>query len=170
MVRYFTDIQMSSYGGAVIFPLDGDMTLITSGAPNVEPKIDPVVYNAQCFSRPFIPSMNYARDQFPAIAVEVFKKSKSKTVGIVEKSLFPLSFYEYMKEKLTNVKFVDATDMVEDIRSVKSEEEISLMQKTAAMQDKVMLAVQSMIRPGVREYEIWLKLRECAWNWAVKNS
>jgi Xaa-Pro aminopeptidase len=75
--------------------------------------------------------MNYAKDKFPAIAVDVFKKSKPKTIGIVEKNLFPLSFYEYMKEKLTNVKFVDATDMVEDIRSVKSEEEINLMQKRA---------------------------------------
>ncbi len=157
MVRYFTDMQMSSSGGVLVFPLEGEMTLITHGAPAT--KTDDTVFNAQLVSCPYIPSMNFVKDMFPAAAVEAIKKNKAKTVGIVEKTLFPLSFFEYMKENLPDVTFKDATDMVEAIRAIKSPEEIDLMWKTAAMQDKVMLATQQLVRPGVREYEIMAEVK-----------
>jgi len=158
-VRYFTDVQISNYGGIVVFPMEGEMTLISHGAPSPPSPPEWMVFNTQRISRPYIPIMNFDDHMYPDEAAEAIKKAGAKTVGIVNKSMFPLSFYEYLKEKLPGVTFLDATDLVAAIRAVKSREEIDLMQKTAQLQDKVMYAVLQMVRPGVREYEIMSEVK-----------
>ncbi|MFC1910840.1 M24 family metallopeptidase [Chloroflexota bacterium] len=153
-VRYFTDVPVSSYGGLVVFPLEGEMTLISHAAPSPASPPEWMVFNTQRISRPYIPTMNFDDYIFPAEVAIAIKKSNARSVGIVNKSMFPLSFYEYLKENLPDVTFSDATDLLTAIRAVKSQEEIDLMQKTCLLQDKVMYAVMQMIRPGVCEYEI----------------
>jgi len=162
MVRYFTDVQMSMYGGLLVFPLEGEMTLMTSGAPSETQH--PLSFNLKNISRPFIPSMDNVKDWYPEGAVAALKQAKAKRVGVVEKALFPLSMFEYIKQNMPDVTFTDATEMVEAIRAVKSPEEIELQRKTCQLQDNAMYAVQSMFRPGVREYEIMSEVKRICTN------
>jgi Xaa-Pro aminopeptidase len=52
------------------------------------------------------------------------------------------------------VRFVDASDLVDFIKSVKSAEEIEMIRRSAAMQDEVMRRVQEHVKPGMRDFEV----------------
>jgi len=55
----------------------------------------------------------------------------------LKKESIAASVYEYSMESLPEVDMCDATEMVDEIKAVKSEEEIRLVKKTAELQDKV---------------------------------
>jgi Xaa-Pro aminopeptidase len=49
---------------------------------------------------------------------------------------------------------VEATDLVDKIKAIKSDEEIALIKKTAALQDEAIEYAKRAIRPGRRDFEI----------------
>ena len=53
-----------------------------------------------------------------------------------------------------NVKFVDATDLVDRIKAIKSAEEIALIRRAAAMQDAQWAKILPKIKPGMRDSEL----------------
>jgi Xaa-Pro aminopeptidase len=58
------------------------------------------------------------------------------------------------------VRFVDLGDLLETMRSVKSAEEIGLLEKAAALGDKMLQACRYRARPGVRESEVYAHMME----------
>jgi len=48
----------------------------------------------------------------------------------VGKSSIPINFFEYLSKRLSGSKFVDATDLVDQIKVIKSPEEIELIKRT----------------------------------------
>lgn len=59
--------------------------------------------------------------------------------------------YERLKAQLGNVRFEDATGLVNWIRSVKSKREIEMIERSARIVEKVMLTAYEAIAPGVRQ-------------------
>jgi Xaa-Pro aminopeptidase len=55
---------------------------------------------------------------------------------------------------LPGVRFVDATDFVDDLKAIKSLEEIEAIRRMAAMQDEVFDAMLGYIKPGMHDFEI----------------
>ena len=77
------------------------------------------------------------------------------TIGLVGRGTLPGSFVESLRSgKLSSCKFVDATDMVDQIKVIKSDEEIGHIRRTAAVQDAAMSAAMKAVAPGKREIEI----------------
>jgi Xaa-Pro aminopeptidase len=72
----------------------------------------------------------------------------------------PHSVVEALKSALPNVRFVDLGDLLETMRSVKSAEEIGLLEKAAALGDKMLQACRDRARPGVRESEVYARMME----------
>jgi Xaa-Pro aminopeptidase len=72
----------------------------------------------------------------------------------------PHSVVEALKSALPNVRFVDLGDLLETMRSVKSAEEICLLEKAAALGDKMLQACRDRARPGVRESEVYARMME----------
>lgn len=58
------------------------------------------------------------------------------------------------KGRLSNATFVDASDLVDQIKCIKSEEELSFIRRTATLQDKAIKASLDAVKPGKREIEI----------------
>src|SRR5262249_29542529 len=56
--------------------------------------------------------------------------------------------------RLSNATFVDASDLVDEIKEVKSEEEIAQLRRTASMQDACMEAAFAAVEPGKTDLEI----------------
>jgi Xaa-Pro aminopeptidase len=73
--------------------------------------------------------------------------------------------YNHIKENLPTITMKYTTDLVDEIKAVKSEEEIQFIKETAKMQDIVWGAILAMVRPGVREYEIRSEAQRFFWNW-----
>src|SRR2546427_9634402 len=61
---------------------------------------------------------------------------------------------DYLNRALLRGKFVDASDIVDRIKAVKSPEELDRIRRTAALQDKAMEETFASVRPGMRELEV----------------
>jgi Xaa-Pro aminopeptidase len=103
---------------------------------------------------PYFSSVHYTSTYDAELAVGVLKEKKRATVGWVGKSYIPITFYDYLRKHLVGWKFVDATDWVDQIKVIKSPEEIELIKGTAALQDVAMEHVRKTIRPGRRTFEL----------------
>ncbi len=144
-VRWFTDVfAENSYPITVIFPLDEEMTMITSGGPPIPP-FPPKWATAgvkEIIGSPYFLSLNYTKFLDAEITKKVLKDLNAKNVGFLGENFIPASFYNYLKENLPDVHFFEAADDVDEIKAVKSEEEIQLIQKACALQDAAMLAIR----------------------------
>lgn len=158
-VRWFSDIPArESYPFTVIFPVDDEMTTIACG--NYPPSdYFPPQWAARGVKRrlgaPYFPSVYYTGTMDAELAAGVLKEKKRATIGLVSRTAIPITFYEYLRKHLPGYKFVDATDYVDEIKAVKSPEEIEFIRETARLQDEAVEHVRKSIRPGVRDYEIF---------------
>jgi Xaa-Pro aminopeptidase len=157
-VKWFTDIPArDGYPITVIFPIDDEMTTITCGG---KPPGDfgPPAWAMRGVKRritaPYFRTLTYSNTYDAKMAVEVLKAKKGKTIGIVGRGMIPVTFYEHLKSGLPGRTFVDATDLVDQIKAIKSDEEIALIKKTAALQDETIEYAKTIIRPGRRDFEI----------------
>ena len=157
-VRWFSDFPARhSYPFTVIFPAHDEMTLITcGGTPPTDPF--PPAWSVRGVKRrlaaPYFPSLHYTSPYDAELTVGVLKEKKGATIGLVGRSSLPVTFYEYLRKHLPRSKFVDATDHIDQIKVIKSPEEMELIKRTAALQDVAMEHVKKSIRPGRRDFEI----------------
>ncbi len=172
--RYFTGLPTSNgYTMTVIFPLNDDMIIISHGAPSIPgpPAFPPTppewaVYRVkERINMPYIPTLTRTNDMDAKAAVEVLKRLKIKSLGVVAPAIMCAYMYNFIKDNLPDLKIKYATDLVDEIKAVKSEEELEIIKETARIQDIVWGAVLAMVRPGVREYEIRSEIQRIFWNW-----
>jgi len=88
------------------------------------------------------------------LAVETLRVKKKAKIGIVGRGTISAAFYEHLKKNLPKATFADAADLVDQIKAIKSDEEISFIRKTAALQDEAMGYAKKVIQPGRRDFEI----------------
>jgi Xaa-Pro dipeptidase len=72
----------------------------------------------------------------------------------------PHSVLEAIKAALPGAKIVDLGDLMETMRAVKSPEEIDMLEKAAALGDKMLQVCRDKARPGVRESEVYAGMME----------
>lgn len=158
-VKWFTDLPARhSYPYTVIFPVDEEMTLISCGAtPPGDPGPPPWAVRGvkTRLGAPYFPSAHYTSSYDADLAVDVLKEKKGATIGLVGRSFIPINFYEVLSKQLSGSTFIDATEQVDQIKVIKSQEEIELIKQTAQLQDAAMEHVKKSIRPGRRDFEIY---------------
>jgi Xaa-Pro aminopeptidase len=96
----------------------------------------------------------YSNTYDAELTVETLSVKKKGKIGIVGKGAMGAAFYEYLRKNLPEATFVEASDLVDQIKAIKSEEEIALIKKTAALQDEAIEYAKKIIRPGRRDFEI----------------
>ena len=157
-VKWFTDIPArNGYPITVIFPADDEMTTITSGGRppgDLGPPAWMMRGVKHRLTAPYFRSLMYSDVYDAELAAETLKVKKKGKIGIVAKGSMSAAFYEYLRKTLPEADFVEATDLVDQIKAIKSDEEIALIKKTAALQDKAMEYAKKAIRPGRRDFEI----------------
>ncbi|MEE9257831.1 MAG: M24 family metallopeptidase [bacterium] len=160
-VKYFTDVPArNGYPDTVIFPRDDRMITIRQGPKGgvaepleIDDSSDRGVRKA--YSAPYFASVHYCRHYDAELAAQELKVGSYETIGLVGTSMMSAAFCEYMKNgSVPGAKFVDATDLVDRIKVIKSEEELECIRKTAAMQDAAMEAALKVFRPGKKDFEI----------------
>jgi Xaa-Pro aminopeptidase len=161
-VRWFTDLPARhNYPFTVIFPAEDEMTLISCGpAAPAAPAPPPWAVRGvkRRLSAPYFPSAHYTGTYDAELAVGVLREKADATVGLVGPAHIPMNFFAHLQAHLPGATFVDATDDVDRLKAIKSPEERALIRETAAMQDRALAHVQGMIRPGLREYEIYAEI------------
>ncbi len=156
--QWFTDYAAShGYAMTVIFPLNDEMTTITHGGTPPSDMGPPAWTMRGVKTRltaNYFSSVHYSGTYDAELVVKTLKERKDKTVGVVNTRTLPYMFYDYILKNLPGVKFVDASDLVDEIKAVKSPEEIGFLMKTVALQDAGMAYARTIIRPGKRDFEI----------------
>jgi Xaa-Pro aminopeptidase len=157
-VKWFTDIPArNGYPMTVIFPIDDEMTTITSGG-KPPGDLGPPAWTMRGVKRrltaPYFPSLIYSNTYDAALTVETLKTKKKAKVGMVGRGSMSAVFYEHLRKNLPEATFSEGTDLVDQIKAIKSHEEIALIKRTVALQDMAMEYAKKVIRPGRRDFEI----------------
>jgi len=159
-VKYFTDLPATNgYAVTVVFPKDDRMTVVGQGPSDrvleLPPEGDGLRRGvARFMGTPSYASCPYTAGYDAALAEKALAPYASATVGMLGTAAISYALIDHLKRgKLAKAKFVDASDMVDRIKAIKSEEEIALMRQTALMQDGAMQAVFDAIRPGMTDLE-----------------
>ncbi len=98
---------------------------------------------------------DYPDDIVEMVAKVVQEKRLDKaTIGIAGEDVVSAYILRSIREKLPGVRFAYADHLVEQLRQVKSRNEIELMRKTAELSDKALQAAVEAVRPGVRERDV----------------
>lgn len=158
--RWFTDTPaVNAYPRSVIFPADGLMTTCEVGVFGGEWTHDGEHPEHRGVGRRVsTPSFNGAVDYTGRYDAELMaaeiKRSGFRRVGIVAPNSMYHGFAQGLRELLPNVEWIDATDAIDQIKAIKSAEEVACIRRTAAMQDEVMALLLDHIKPGMKEFEV----------------
>jgi len=160
-IRWFTNQPATNgYPSSTVFPLDDGMTFIEQGpfggVREASAQETQVTGIARRLTTPSYPSVGYTGGYDADLAVGELRRWGAKRVGLVA----PASMYHSFGQQIitllagAGVAVVDATDMIDRIKAIKSSEERELIRQVAAMQDEVMARVGEFVRPGIKDFEI----------------
>lgn len=163
-VKWFTDMPaVHEYTATVIFPRDDEMTTIWHGAREpAEPSPPGWTLRGvkKRISVPLVPtSIHYTSIWAAEKAVEELASFGNCRIGFVNLGSISAAFYKYVTHRLAEAVFEDATDLVDHIKAIKSEEEINLIRETCALQDEVFEFILPLIQPGRKDFEIFAEVK-----------
>ena len=160
-VKYFTDLPATNgYPVTVVFPRDDLMTLVSQGpiggVHNLPADGDGVRRGVkQWLTTPSFASCHYTASYDPELAAKALAPYAGGTIGLVGTYQMSFAVVDYLqKGRFSNSKFVDASDLVDRIKVIKSVEEQELVRRTAAMQDGAMRAAFDAVEPGMRDRDV----------------
>lgn len=159
-VKYLTDVPATNgYPATVVFPKDERMSVIGMGPHGLVRELPPQGDGvrrgvARFMSTPSFASAHYTAEYDAQLAEKALQPCRSGTIGLLGTAAMSFALVDYLKRAFPKAKFVDASDMLDRIKAVKSPEEVEFMRRVAAMQDLAMDAVMKGIRPGMRDLEV----------------
>jgi Xaa-Pro aminopeptidase len=160
-IRWFCNQPATNgYPSSLVFPAAGGITLIEQGPFDGVTESDAELQAATGITRrlttPSYPSVMYTGNYDADLALQELRTLGAKRVGLVAPAAMYHSFGQHLQTNLqkAGVEVVDATDMVDQLKAIKSEEERGLIRQVAAMQDRVMASMAAFIKPGLKDYEI----------------
>jgi Xaa-Pro aminopeptidase len=150
-VKYFTDLPATNgYPLAVVFPRDDLMTLVSQGPFG---GVTHPAVNGDGVRRGVKQWLTTPYD--PELAAKALSPYAGGTIGLVGTSQMSFALVDYLqKGRFSNARFVEASDLVDKIKAIKSAEEQELIRRAAAMQDGAMRAAFAAVEPGMRDRDI----------------
>ncbi|MFH0848494.1 MAG: M24 family metallopeptidase [archaeon] len=153
-VKWFTDMSpRNNYPFTVLFPRDDDMTIIQHGPQAVRRSVRPGMKKE--IGVPDLPTLSFSNTFEAEIVAEELAQYKKCHIGLLGLGFMQAAFYNHFTRRLDSAKFTDASDLVDNIKAIKSEEEIRLITETAHLQDATFEYSLTTIKPGRRNFEIY---------------
>src|SRR5262249_12929013 len=103
---------------------------------------------------PSFASASYTADYDARLAERALVPYAGAAIGLLGTAAMSFALVDHLKRALTRARFVDASELVDRSKAVKSGEEIGCRRRVAAMQDAAMQAVFAAIKPGMRDLEV----------------
>ena len=151
--RYITQIGGTQTEVGCVLPLEGEVTAVVRGANEIE---------WWGLAQEWVKDIRPSRRSYGEPVIERLKEIRAERVGVVALSglvrapegVVPWGTFEKIRTALTKVKFENATDLMQEVRSVKSEEEIAFIEKAAEIIDKAIDVLIQHSKPGARDNEL----------------
>src|SRR5262249_22553841 len=149
-IRYLTQIGGFQTEVAAVFPLEGEPTAIVRGANEIE---------WWGLAQDWVKDIRPSRRSYGEPVIQRLKEIGARPAGVIGLSrmvrapegVVPWGTYEKIRGALPGVHFENATDLMQEARSVKSAEEIAFIEKAAAIIGGAIDAMIALARPGVPE-------------------
>ncbi|MDP6558903.1 MAG: M24 family metallopeptidase, partial [Candidatus Binatia bacterium] len=152
-VKYLTQVG-SWHGGIVLFPQEGKVTLFTAPPHMSTP------YNG------YLAAQDWVQDIRPFSMRRIIQEIKDRglehgRLGLVTYGNVVagnnLTYYDYqaMTTELPEAILTDVSEMVEELRRIKSPEEIAMLGRSGTIARKVVETMIERATPGVRENELY---------------
>ena len=81
----------------------------------------------------------------------------------------PFDVYKQLTALLPDATIVSLDDMLEKVRAIKSEEELNVLRKAAALGDLMLATCRDIARPGVKECEVYGAMMNAMMSKAAKS-
>lgn len=159
-VKYLTDHPATNgYPQAVIFPREDEMTVVRQGpfggVVQIGAEGHPIWRGVgRVMTTPAFVTAPYTAAYHDALVVEALAPFSAATIGVVGMAAIPYGLLRHIETKYSRAKLVDATDLFDAIRAVRSPEELDLIRATARMQDRAMAAAIAAAQPGMRDSDV----------------
>ena len=159
-VKYFTDLPATNgYPVTVTFPREEGMTFIAMGGFGMDRKLPPggeAQYRGidRVLGTPSFASAGYSMAYDAELAEKALEPYRHSTIGLVGLGTLPISLVDHLRDRFRGAKFIDATELVDAIKCIKSAAELQLIRRTAEIQDKALAAALKAVAPGKRDIEI----------------
>ena len=148
--RYLTQIGGFQTEVAVVLPLESDVTAIVRGQNEIE---------WWGLAQEWVKDIRPSRRSYGEPVIQRLKEIRAERVGVVgieglvraPEGTIPWGIYEKIRTALPQVRFQNATDLMQDARSVKSAEETAFVEKAAGIIELAIEALVKEARPGVPE-------------------
>jgi len=163
--RWLTDtLAENNYPQSVILPADGEVRYIACSGPPQDLYPPP---NLCRIGKPFDNAPYFAVFKFThhwegEMASRWIKENKAKKIGVPGFNMFQYNYYYHLKKYVPDVDIVDVAPMFDELRAIKSADEIKFIEISAHVLDKVINYAIAYARPGINEYELRSKLMQVA--------
>ncbi|HEY2601595.1 MAG TPA: M24 family metallopeptidase [Thermoleophilaceae bacterium] len=158
--KYVSDTSTADgYPLSVVFPRDAAMTLVTHGPHGAERTLGPdgdgllrgvrAVRSTWSFS-----SAHYCRHYDAEAIVKALEPYARGAVGLVGTTQMPHPLVEHLRRELPRAEFSEASDLVDRVKAIKSDEEKDGIRRAAALQTAAFEAALAAIEPGRREWDV----------------
>lgn len=156
--RYLTHIG-SKHGGFAIFPEIGD-PVVFSGPTHMSRPCSAYLYTQDWVSD-FRPNTGVSSVVKRMLEMG-FEKARIGVVGygsvVSPTSSVTHQAYVTFEKLLPQATFVDATPLLEEMRLIKSAEEIAMLEKAGKIARKMIDAMSNTAKPGVKECEVFAEM------------
>jgi Xaa-Pro aminopeptidase len=154
--RYLTGVGGNCGEASAVLPLEGEVTVIAMGIP-------PVHY--WLGFQDWVTDIRNCNRYFGRAIVERLRELKTAPVRIgiaglynisrAPEGVMPYGTMRAIEEAFPHAAFVDATDLLERAKYVKSREEIDVLTKAVELVEQAIAVMAQTARPGVRECEVY---------------
>lgn len=149
-IKYVTNYQdpVSSF---VVFPLAGDPALYMSNRLYLP-------YAKQMSVLPVTEAVDYDPGRKVEMRIRELGLEKA-TIGLVGyrgilKTSIPFGVVDHWRNAFPDALFIEATDILHDVRSIKSREEMKWFRRGAALTDMAFEALEKRARVGMTDYQL----------------
>lgn len=159
-VRWFNDVPATNgYPKTIVFHAKEPMTVVEMGPFGARRDLggkDQLQRGVGlALGSPSFVSIVQTQTYDADLVVADLKSRGYKHIGLITPGYLPHALVSGMKENLSaGTKFTDVTDWIDEIKAVKSAEEIALIKKCAKVQDQVFSHVLEVIKPGMRDIDV----------------
>ncbi len=151
--RYITQIGGTQTEVGCVLPLDADVTAVVRGENEIE---------WWGLAQDWVTDIRPSRRSYGEPVIERLKEVRAERVGVIALSgmvrapegVVPWGTFEKIRTALPNVKFDNATAVVQEVRAVKSAEEVAFIEKAAEIIGHANEVLIAHAKPGVGEHEL----------------
>jgi Xaa-Pro aminopeptidase len=156
-LRYLTNWAEPFGGEVLVFPYDGTPTFLARTAERAL-----IVQN--------LLGLQTIAGSTAAHTADVLRKTGCKRVGMCGLKTMLAEFYVQLTGAMRDVEFVEMSSILDEVRMIKSEEELKWVKKSANLTDVAFQVFSSLVRAGSAESDVFVEVEHIVKQLGAENT